>query len=81
MIDSLTSLLRRRELTAKELKRVLEQFGWKQRYSPKNQPHYFKEGVAEYIVVDERYGENTIQKLEKWKKYIKRIKEHSNEEN
>ena len=75
-LDDLDAALNQKEMGAKDLRKLLRKYGWQVRHPPKNQPHFFKEGVAEYIVVNERYGPNTIQKPSKWRKYVKRIKEH-----
>jgi hypothetical protein len=73
---NLDDFLSKKEITAKELKKLLFAYGWMERQPPKNQPHFYKLGVRDYIVVDERYGLNTIQKIDRWRKYVKRIKEN-----
>lgn len=51
-MNDLKAALRKREMGAKEMRILLRKYGWKVRHPPKNQPHFFKEGIAEYIVID-----------------------------
>ncbi len=75
LVRELDQILNKTELRANELEKIAKKCGWKMREPPKNQPHFYKRGVPEFIVIDKRYGPRTIQKPRLWSKYIKRLKE------
>ena len=69
-------LLQKKEIKAKEMLEILKLAKWIMREPPKNQPHFSKKNISCYVVVDLRYGLNTIQRFDLARKYLKRIKEN-----
>ena len=74
--DEIKKLLRAKVVRADQVEAILKKTGWQRREPPKNQPHYYKDKVFEYVVVDKRYGNKTIQNQTLAKKYLKRILEN-----
>jgi len=74
--EQIDRLLNAKLVLAKQILAILNEAGWTMRQPPKNQPHFSKKGVIHYVVVDCRYGKQTIQKEAKVKKYLKLIKKN-----
>ena len=74
--EKIDNLLKAKSILAKQMLELLNEAGWTMRQPPKNQPHFSKRGVIHYVVVDCRYGKQTIQKTLKVKKYLKLIREN-----
>jgi len=69
--DEIKKLVRAKVVGADQIESILKKTGWQKREHHKNQPNYYKGKVFEYVVIDKRHGNKTIQNQTLAKKYFK----------